>query len=177
MYVISGKYKHKKLEGINLKNTRPTMDRVKESMMAMIQDYIPNSIVLDLFAGSGSLAIEALSMGANKAYFVDNDILAIKTIKNNLKDISEETNILKMDYNKALKYLADLKIKFDIIFLDPPYEKYDLEKIINDINEMNLLNNEGIIVVETTKMLPFETLKSRKISDKIILILEKRKKV
>ena len=72
MRIISGKYKGKKLKGFNIEGTRPTMDRVKESLFGMIQTYIPGSIVLDLFAGSGALGLEAISNGAREAYLVDN---------------------------------------------------------------------------------------------------------
>ena len=89
MQVISGKYKRKKLDGFKLNNTRPTMSRVKQSMFAMIQNNIKGR-VLDLFAGSGALGIEALSMGADSCYFVDIDKNAIKVINKNLENIEEE---------------------------------------------------------------------------------------
>ena len=81
MKVISGKYKGRKLDGFDIDGTRPTMDRVKESLFAIIQNYISESIVLDLFAGSGNLGIEALSEGAKYAYLVDKNIKCIKTQK------------------------------------------------------------------------------------------------
>ena len=83
MRVISGKYKGKNLIGFDIDGTRPTMDRVKESLFAMIQGYIKNSVALDLFAGSGSLGIEALSNGASGCYFVDNNKELIDIIKQN----------------------------------------------------------------------------------------------
>ena len=172
MRIISGKYKHKKIDGFSLKNTRPTMDRVKESMMAMIQDYIPNSTVLDLFAGTGNLGIEALSMGAKEGYFVDIDHEAIKTIKNNLMGIEESHIVLKKDYNQAIKYFMDNNIKFDIILLDPPYNKIDLDKLINKILDNNLLNKDGIIVVEAQEQLNFNIIKQKKISDKTISVIK-----
>ena len=86
MRVISGKYKGKKLDGFNIEGTRPTMDRVKESMFALIQNEIKDAICLDLFAGSGSLGIEALSNGAKKCYFVDKNQIAIETIIKKQKD-------------------------------------------------------------------------------------------
>ena len=87
MKIISGKYKGRKLDGFDIDGTRPTMDRVKESLFAIIQNYISESIVLDLFAGSGNLGIEALSEGAKYAYLVDKNIKCIKTIENNIKII------------------------------------------------------------------------------------------
>ena len=120
MCIISGKYKGKKLNGFNIEGTRPTMDRVKESLFGMIQTYIPDSIVLDLFAGSGALGLEAVSNGAKECYLIDNNIEAIKTIKENSQNFEEQLNIIHIDYKKFLKTTDK---KFDIIFLDPPYKE------------------------------------------------------
>ena len=89
MRVISGKYKGKKIDGFDIEGTRPTQDRVKESLFGIIQNYLIDSVCLDLFAGSGNLGIEALSNGANSCVFVDNNINAIKVLKDNLKDIND----------------------------------------------------------------------------------------
>lgn len=148
MRVISGIYKGKQLNGFDIDGTRPTMDRVKESMFAMIQNYIDNSICLDLFAGSGSLGIEAISNGAKQTYFVDNGVEVLKILKSNLKGIKEDYKVLELDYNKALKYFRDNNIKFDLIILDPPYHRLFINKILNFIVENNLLNPNGIIVCE-----------------------------
>lgn len=147
MRVISGKHKGKKLEGFNLEGTRPTMDRVKESLFGSIQNYIKNSVVLDLFAGSGSLGIEALSNGASICYFVDNSNDAINIIKRNLVGI-DNANIIKNDYEKSLIYFKDKNIKFDIIFIDPPYKLNLINNSINKILEYDLLNKNGLIVCE-----------------------------
>lgn len=151
MRVISGKYKGKNLKGFNIDGTRPTMDRVKESLFAMIQNNISGSAVLDLFAGSGSLGIEAISNGAKEAYFVDNNIELINIIKNNTKDIKDEVHIIKSDYLSALNLFKNSKIKFDIIFLDPPYDTDFAELACKRIIELDLLNNNGIIIIETDK--------------------------
>ena len=100
MRIISGKYKGKKLLGDNIDGTRPTMDRVKESLFGIIQNNIKNSICLDLFAGSGSLGIEALSNGANTCYFVDNNKIVIDTLNKNTLNI-EGSIIIKDDYLNA----------------------------------------------------------------------------
>lgn len=148
MRVISGIYKGKQIDGFDIDGTRPTMDRIKESMFAMIQDYIKDSICLDLFAGSGSLGIEAISNGAKETYFVDNGNEVLKILKKNLKDIKEDYKVLELDYNKALKYFKDNNIKFDLIILDPPYHRLFINKILNYIVDNNILNNNGIIVCE-----------------------------
>lgn len=87
MRVISGKYKGRNIKGFDIIGTRPTMDRVKESLFATINNKLKNSVILDLFAGSGNLGIEALSNGSVEAYFVDNNKVAIKVIKDNIRDL------------------------------------------------------------------------------------------
>lgn len=156
MRIISGKYKGKKLLGFNLDGTRPTMDRVKESLFASIQNYIPNSTCLDLFAGSGALGIEAISMGAQKIVLIDNNQEAINTIKTNTQNISENIEIKKIDYKK---YLKETKEKFDIIFLDPPYDNKLLNKSLKYISEYNILKENGIIICEYEKENPITSLK------------------
>ena len=148
MRIISGKYKGKLLNGFDIDGTRPTMDRVKESLFGIIQNYLKNSTILDLFAGSGSLGIEAISNGCKKAYFVDKNKKLIDIIKNNTKDMEEEIFILKNDYIDALKYFYDNDIKFDIIFLDPPYKLNLINHSIELIEKYHLLNNNGLIICE-----------------------------
>jgi len=151
MRVISGKYKGKNLIGFDIDGTRPTMDRVKESLFGIIQNNIKNSIVLDLFAGSGSLGIEAISNGAIEAYFIDNNIELINIIKKNTSGMNEKIHIMKSDYKSTLEMLKNSNIKFDIIFLDPPYKLNLINDCLNKIIEYNLLNKDGIIVCEYEK--------------------------
>ena len=148
MRIISGKYKGKNLIGFDIEGTRPTMDRVKESLFAMIQNKINNSTILDLFAGSGSLGIEAISNGAKTVYFVDNNIELINIIKNNTKSMKDDIIIIKNDYQNALLDFKNKNIKLDIIFLDPPYKLNLINNCLNKILEYNLLNSDGIIVCE-----------------------------
>lgn len=148
MRIISGKYKGKKLEGYDIEGTRPTQDRVKESLFAMIQNDLRDANILDLFAGSGNLGIEALSNGAESAYFVDINRKCIECLNKNLNGINEEYKILNLDYKKALEYLNENKIAFDIIFLDPPYSLECLDYILDKIIEYNLLNDDGIVICE-----------------------------
>ncbi len=144
MRVISGKYKGKILKGISIIGTRPTMDRVKESMFAIIQNKVKNAVCLDLFAGSGSLGIEALSNGAKECYFVDNGKDIINILKENLKNIDNAT-IIQAHYKQAIKKIDK---KFDIIFLDPPYKENLINSSICDIIKYDILNKDGLIVCE-----------------------------
>lgn len=180
MRVISGKYKGRNIKGFDILGTRPTMDRVKESMFATINCYLKDSIVLDLFSGSGNLAIEALSNGAKEAYFIDNNQIAIKTIKENIEKINiyEKTSVYKMDYKEALKYFKDNSIKFDIILLDPPYKDNILANILNLIKEYDLLMKSGIVVLEYEKdnicYQNYELIKNKKYGNKNVMILKNK---
>ena len=147
MRVISGKYKGKSLIGFDIDGTRPTMDRIKESLFGIIQNYVKDSTVLDLFAGSGSLGIEALSNGASSCYFFDNNMELINIIKKNTKDMNG-IHIMKSDYKNSLELLKNSNIKFDIIFLDPPYKLNLINDCLNKIHEYDLLSEDGIIVCE-----------------------------
>lgn len=180
MKVISGIYKGRNIEGYYLEGTRPTMDRVKESLFSMIQNYVQDSVVLDLFSGSGNLGIEALSEGANYAYFVDYNKKAIDTINKNISTIGvNNCNILKMDYSKALSYYKTNNISFDIIFLDPPYKTNYIEKSIKLITEYNIIKKDGIIVCESDSLdkiiydNEYKSIKTKKYGDKYIVLLQK----
>ena len=153
MRVISGTLKGKNIEGYSISGTRPTMDRVKESVFSTIQDSIKNSVVLDLFAGSGQLGIEAISNGSKLCYFIDNNKEATNTIKKNIEllNIKDKSIVLNYDYKKSLNYFKDNNIKFNIIFVDPPYDYDVLDKVISKILEYNLLEKKGILVIEHTK--------------------------
>ena len=178
MKVISGLLKGRNIEGFNIEGTRPTMDRVKESIFSTIQFEIRDSIVLDLFAGSGNLGIEAISNGANKCYFVDNNKVAINTINKNIKTFNIEDNsiIIKDDYMNALNNLKNNK--FDIVFLDPPYKDDYIDKAINKILEYNMLNPKALIICEYDRDINHEydfldEVKTKKYGDKFVTIFKK----
>ena len=176
MKIISGIYKGRTLDGYNISGTRPTMDRVKESLFAMIQDYIKDSTVLDLFSGSGNLGIEALSNGAKVAYLVDNNNIAIKTINSNIKKLNiDNAKVLKGDYKSILN---NINTKFDLIFLDPPYETNYLEESIKLIIDNDLLKESGLIICESSSLDKIiypnnlEVYKEKKYGDKYVVILK-----
>ena len=178
MKVISGTLKGRIIKGYNIEGTRPTMDRVKESLFASINSYIKNSIVLDLFAGSGNLGIESISNGANKCYFVDNNKICTKVIEENITNfnIKDKCTILNMDYNKSLNYFKDNNIRFDLILVDPPYKYEIINEIMSKVENYNLLNNGGIIVLEyqsdniNITNNNYDLLKYKKYGDKYISI-------
>lgn len=173
MRVISGKYKGKNLLGFDVDGTRPTMDRVKESLFGSIQNKVKDSVCLDLFAGSGSLGIEALSNGAKCCYFGDLNKEILKILKENLKGI-ENSFVIEGDYLKILNELKDKK--FDIIFLDPPYKFNLINSSIQFILDNEMLNEEGIIVceyeTEEINNYTLEEIKDKKYGSKRIKILK-----
>ncbi len=150
MRIISGKYKGRILDGFNLNGTRPTMDRVKESIFAMIQTKLKNSVCLDLFAGSGALGLEALSNGASKCYFVDYNSQAINTISKNCAklDVQAEKVILHQHFEQALDSFRQQNITFDLIFLDPPYQAHLIQSCLEKIQKNQLLKENGLIICE-----------------------------
>ena len=179
MKVVAGLYKGRNIEGYNIEGTRPTQDRVKENLFNIINESIKGKVVLDLFSGSGNLAIESLSRGAKFAYLVDNNIKSINTIKKNINNIGiTNCKIINSNYKEALNYLIDNNIKIDIIFLDPPYKTNYIEESINIIVNNDLLNDKGIIICESDSIdkivypEELECIKDKKYGDKYIIILK-----
>ena len=147
MRVISGKARGVTLKTPEGMQTRPTTDRVKESMFSIIQFDLPGANVLDLFGGTGQLGIEALSRGAKKAVFVDQSRKSCELIRENLRRTKLESmgQVVCSDY---MQYLKRARERFDIILLDPPYAEVFLENALKSITEIDILQSNGIIVTE-----------------------------
>ncbi|EKU46188.1 16S rRNA (guanine(966)-N(2))-methyltransferase RsmD [Staphylococcus massiliensis] len=147
MRVIAGEHKSKLLETLDGRNTRPTMDKVKEGIFNSLYEF--DGLGLDLFAGSGGLGIEALSRGMDKVIFVDQNIKAVKVIEGNLRHLGiTNCEVYKANADRALKALHKREIQFDLIFLDPPYQKGLIDKALKKIDAFDLLKKSGIIVCE-----------------------------
>ena len=153
MRIISGKNRGTKLYTLDGENTRPTLDRVKEPLFSILNFDIVDSIVLDLFAGSGALGLESISRGAKEAILCDNSKKAIHIIEQNVQKTgtSSKVKIINDDYLKILESLKLQNYKFDIVFLDPPYKTDYAEKASQKLVEYNLLSENGIIVIETDR--------------------------
>lgn len=154
--IIAGLYRHQIIEAPDVNSTRPTTDKVREAVMSALGYAISEATILDLFAGSGALGLESLSRGAKKVYFCDNNIKAIKTIKSNINrlKIGNEAEVIFADYLKCLNKLKDEAIKFDIVFLDPPYIKKDLyNKVVDFLFDNDMLTNDAIIIKESNEKL------------------------
>ncbi len=135
-------------------DTRPTTDRVKESLFGIIQFNILDKYILDLFAGSGALGIEAISRGAKQGVFVDNAQNAITIIKNNLikTNFIDKSNLIYDSYENAIKLFKGTK-KFDIVFIDPPYDKDLYNKAVDCLIENEVLNENAVLILESNKPL------------------------
>ena len=153
MRVISGIKKGYKLKAPKGKDTRPTEDRIKESLFNILKGIDEESVVLDLFAGSGSIGIEFLSRGAKMVYFIDKSYLSIKIIKENLEHTGLEwkTKVIKGESIKSVGLLGGQSIKFDYIFIDPPYGNNLTINAIESIWNEDILDEGGIIIVEHEK--------------------------
>ncbi|WP_125762590.1 16S rRNA (guanine(966)-N(2))-methyltransferase RsmD [Companilactobacillus hulinensis] len=151
MKVVSGKFGGLNLKPVPGNNTRPTSAKVKEAMFSMVSPYLGYGNALDLFAGTGSLGIEAVSRGYERAYLVDKAYKAINTIKENVEKTRADDQfvVVKSAATEALKKFAEDGVKFDLVFLDPPYRMKITEQIIKDMVENDLLAEDAIIVDET----------------------------
>ena len=147
MRVITGSARGKRLKTPDGYDIRPTTDNVKESVFNIIQFDIEGRRVLDLFAGTGQLGIECLSRGAASAVFVDEDGKAVKIVKENLKNCGMSAPVYQMN---ALHFLDGCG-KFDLIFLDPPYDAGQYEAVLTRINSVDILSEGGIIVCESRR--------------------------
>lgn len=151
MRVIAGKAKRIPLRTIEGLDTRPTTDRIKETLFNMISEYLADSTFLDLFSGSGAIGIEALSRGAASAVFVEQNKKAVACIRENLKAtrLEADAEILGIEVIAALKQSEEKKT-FDYIFMDPPYDQLWEKKVLEYLSESNLLSQDGLIIVEAS---------------------------
>lgn len=152
MRVVAGKAKGTQLKTIQSNDTRPTKDMVKEALFSILYGKVQDSVFLDLFAGSGAVGIEALSRGATKAYFSDNNCECIKIINYNIQKTHFESNSVVFcgDYIKTIEKIKD--VKFDIVYIDPPYSKGLGIDAIELIICNHMISSEGILVYETDEI-------------------------
>ena len=181
MRIISGKYAKRNLFTLKSNRTRPTSDKVKESLFNSLGQFFQGGNVLDLYAGSGALGIEAVSRGCDHASLVDINHAACTIIKKNVALTKEEQrfNVYNMRSSAALKLFSENDEKFDLVFLDPPYAK---EKIAKDMLQMvksNLLNDHAIVVAETDdhtelgEIIGFSLIKEHHLGKTIVRIYRK----
>lgn len=149
MRVIAGKAKRLQLKTIDTLSTRPTTDRIKETLFNMINPYLYESEFLDLYAGSGAIGIEALSRGCKESVFIESNKEAVRCIKENLRTtkLDDQATVLSVDVLQGLHDLENKKI-FDIIFMDPPYHQEFEKQVLNYLEGSSLITKDTMIIVE-----------------------------
>ena len=184
MRIISGKARGTKLYTLDGTATRPTLDRVKESLFNIIQNDIEDSTVLDLFSGSGAIGLEAASRGAKKTILCDKSKEAITVIKKNIEKthLSEKVELYNLDYELLLK--TKIKEKIDIVYIDPPYDSDFVIKSLKNIIDKELVKDDSTIIIETDdeqrilnnlKEMKVEITDKRKYGRAILIFLKIRK--
>lgn len=152
MRIIAGEYGGRPLKGLVGEDTRPTSDNIKETIFNLIGPYFDGGVVLDLYAGTGALAIEAVSRGAEEAYLIDHNSAAIDSINQNI-DITKEPEkfqVFKGDASNNLITLMHKQLTFDLIFLDPPYAEETIESDIEWLFDRDMIAPNALVICETS---------------------------
>ena len=160
MRVIAGTARRLKLETPAGRHTRPTSDKIKETLFNMIQQDLYDARFLDLFSGSGGIAVEALSRGAAEAVMVDNDREALRCIRANLAHthFEEQARVMAMDVIQALRRLDQQGKAFDIIFMDPPYNHEFENRVLEYLSSSPMVTEDTLIIIEASKETDFDWL-------------------
>lgn len=161
MRVIAGTAKRLQLKTVKGDNTRPTTDRIKETLFNMLQNDIEGCRFLDLFSGSGAIGIEALSRGAKEAVFVENNKEAINCIKENLifTKLVNSGIVMSYDVMTAISMLEGRNAKFDIVFMDPPYNKEIEKEVLDRLKQSEVIDSDTMIIVEASLNTSFSYLR------------------
>ena len=177
MRIISGTSRGRRLSTLRGDALRPTSDRVKESIFNILGGEIEGKVILDLFAGTGNLGIEALSRGARKAIFVEKGKEALKVIHRNLLQcgLMDQSEIISEDVNRAIVFLQRRKESFDLILMDPPYEKGWVQKTLSSLISNPIFHEGSIMVIEHSRREPLPEkiegwmlIRHRKIGDTVV---------
>lgn len=149
MRIIAGKYRSLKIETLEGNVTRPTADRIKEALFSSIGPYFYGGRMLDCYAGSGAIGFEALSRGMEEVDAFEVDFKAYRCILNNVKRFKMDNyHLVQKD---VLEGIVECKGNYDLIYIDPPYAKQRNEELIQKISDLNLLNEDGLVIVESDK--------------------------
>lgn len=167
MRIIAGSLKGRRLNTPRDNKIRPTTDKVKEAIFNTIMPYLEDALVVDLFAGTGNLGLEAISRGAKHCYFCDNARESLQLIRENIKycQVENQSTIISGEFDRNLERIKE---KADIIFLDPPYKEGLILRCLEKIHELDLLHEDGVIIIERgfRETLPDDYLSFQKIKEK-----------
>lgn len=148
MRIIAGLYKGRKLESSKDLSIRPTTDRVKEYIFNILQHFPQDKVILDVFSGSGSLGIEALSRGASFVVFVEKALSSVNILKRNLNNLNISRTQYRIVISDAIDYIKEAAEEIDLCFMDPPYVYPPIQELINLFYSKKILSAEGVLVVE-----------------------------
>ncbi len=153
MRIVAGAYRSRTIQPVPGNTTRPTTDKIKEAIFSRIGPYFDGGQMLDLFAGSGNMGLEAISRGMNEVWFCDSNVRAIQIIKANANSLGCEAqcHFMKADYRMMLKRMAQEQRCFSLIYLDPPYRKQRIDEILSFLSEHSLLAEEGSVIAESLR--------------------------
>jgi 16S rRNA (guanine(966)-N(2))-methyltransferase RsmD len=148
MRITGGTWSGRPIKATPGMDARPTTDKVRQSIFNILMNDIEGKTVLDLFAGSGALGIEALSRGATKAVFIEIGRAQANAIRGNLCSLGVQAEIIETDFRKGLRQLSEEGRKFDIIMADPPYAKVTPREVIDAVLQYDLLEGDGFLIIE-----------------------------
>lgn len=153
MRIIAGRYASRQLETRKGRETRPTLDKVRQAVFSSLGGFFDGGIFLDLYAGSGANGLEAISRGADQAIFVDASYQAIQYIKKNVISLGceKQSRIMPMKDAKALKILAEEGIQLDYVYLDPPFAKQTNDQVLSFLDEHQMMNEGGRVIIESAE--------------------------
>lgn len=153
MRIIAGEYASRRIETRKGKDTRPTLDKVREAVFSSLGGYFDGGTCLDLYAGSGAVGLEALSRGMDQAVFCDTAKEAVEVIRKNISllHVEERSMVLPVKDTKALQILHDKGMQFDLVYLDPPYKKQHHDEILQYLSDNHMMRENGTLVIESLK--------------------------
>lgn len=182
MRIIAGRARSLPLKTVVGMDTRPTTDRIKETLFNMINNSLPQTAFLDLFAGSGGIGLEAVSRGASSAVFVEQNRKAAACIQDNIDftKFNQECTLLCMDVFSALKKM-ETRYQFDIVFMDPPYDKLLEKQVLEYLRESSLISEDTMIIVEASldtdfsylNQLGYDLIKTKKYKTNVHVFLQR----
>lgn len=163
MRIIAGTFRSRRIESPAGRNTRPTLDKVREAVFSSLGGFFDGGAVLDLYAGSGAIGFEALSRGMDQAVFADSDRNAVSVIRRNAEvlDVTDQCVIYPMKAEKVLSLLANEGRQFDLVYLDPPYRRQENERIAERLSDEGLLKPDAVVVMESLKKEQFSEMIGR----------------
>lgn len=182
MRVIAGELKGKKLFSIKGKALRPTSDKVREAIFDILQDRLKGKRVLDLFAGTGALGIEALSRGAEKGVFVENNRHSLSVLRRNIEEcrLKAKAEILACEVSAGIKILKSRGEAFELVFMDPPYSRGLVKETLQALGPSTLISSEALIIVEHSRredllpFPPFQIIDSRRYGSTCVSFLQRK---